>query len=74
MVTTLDGVVCKRGTFVYEVGVGHPNGTYMPCNARVHMGSHHPTNPDKCCSTRELCQKECDKLNNGEAELFHSIG
>ena len=63
MITTLDGQKKKRGETVFEIGVT-VGGEYRPTRSVVgSRGNFAVVNEDGCYSTREACQKECDRKN-----------
>lgn len=64
MITTLDGVIKKRGESVWEVGVELTTEVYRPTRSIVHSVSKPVCNPNSCWSNYDLCKTECDKLNN----------
>lgn len=64
MITTLDKVVRKRGEYVWEIGVTI-GGLYQPTRSKVHgQGLNRVINPNRCWSTYQLCEDECNQLNN----------
>lgn len=57
MITTVDGVVKKRGEIIYELA--YCKG-YIPLKSIVHVSVQ---NELHAYSTLDLCQKECDRRN-----------
>lgn len=62
MITTIDGVKCKRGEPVWEIGVT-VKGVYMPTRSVVHSLNNPVLHPEKCWKSYDLCKKECEKNN-----------
>lgn len=71
MITTVDGIKCKKGEKVWEIGVLFNNGigTYKP-TLSVYLGSKNRlANEDKCWKSYSECIKECAKMNNENIQL-----
>ena len=64
MITTLDGITCKRGARVWEIGISATG--YRPTMSVVYGQSNRLVNPNRCWKDYDLCLAECDKLNQGE--------
>ena len=57
MITTVDGIVKKRGDIIYELAYCK---RYIPLKSIVYVSVQ---NESHAYSTLDLCQKECDRRN-----------
>ena len=61
MITTVDGIIKKKGDSVFEIAYSLSLKQYIPMTTKVHI-SHQ--NDDNCYNDISLCQLECDKRNS----------